>query len=387
MDYIIIALLLAAIILLIVLIAQRGKQTDSQNLISQNIKEMGQMISSNQQSLGKAQTDGVLASLTQMENRLLTIEKTTDNRLSEIRQTVTRHLNSISEENSKKLSEINNAVNQKLQESMSNSFKLVSERLEAVYKGLGEMQTVAASVGDLKKVLTNVKTRGILGEYQLGAILSEILTKEQYEENVATIPNSRNHVEFAIKLPGDERAVYLPIDSKFPADTYEHLQSAYESGNADEVTAAKKALVQRIKGEAKDIKEKYIMPPYTTGFGIMFLPFESLYCEAVNMGLLEILQREYNITIAGPSTMAAMLNALQMGFKTLSVQKKSAEVWNILGGVKSEFEKFSSTLEATQSKLTSAQKELDSLIGVRTRAIVKKLKDVESTDNLVLDTE
>lgn len=387
MDYIIIALLLAAIILLIVLIAQRGKQTDSQNLISQNIKEMGQMISSNQQSLGKAQTDGVLASLTQMENRLLTIEKTTDNRLSEIRKTVTRHLNSISEENSKKLSEINNAVNQKLQESMSNSFKLVSERLEAVYKGLGEMQTVAASVGDLKKVLTNVKTRGILGEYQLGAILSEILTKEQYEENVATIPNSRNHVEFAIKLPGDERAVYLPIDSKFPADTYEHLQSAYESGNADEVTAAKKALVQRIKGEAKDIKEKYIMPPYTTGFGIMFLPFESLYCEAVNMGLLEILQREYNITIAGPSTMAAMLNALQMGFKTLSVQKKSAEVWNILGGVKSEFEKFSSTLEATQSKLTSAQKELDSLIGVRTRAIVKKLKDVESTDNLVLDTE
>lgn len=387
MDYIIIALLLATIILLIVLIAQRGKQTDSQNLISQNIKEMGQMISSNQQSLGKAQTDGVLASLTQMENRLLTIEKTTDNRLSEIRQTVTRHLNSISEENSKKLSEINNTVNQKLQESMSNSFKLVSERLEAVYKGLGEMQTVAASVGDLKKVLTNVKTRGILGEYQLGAILSEILTKEQYEENVATIPNSRNHVEFAIKLPGDERAVYLPIDSKFPADTYEHLQSAYESGNADEVTAAKKALVQRIKGEAKDIKEKYIMPPYTTGFGIMFLPFESLYCEAVNMGLLEILQREYNITIAGPSTMAAMLNALQMGFKTLSVQKKSAEVWNILGGVKSEFEKFSSTLEATQSKLTSAQKELDSLIGVRTRAIVKKLKDVESTDNLVLDTE
>lgn len=387
MDYVIIALLIVAVILLVVLITQRGKHTDSQNLISQNIKEMGQMISANQQSLGKAQTDGVLASLTQMENRLMTIEKTTDNRLSEIRQTVTRHLNSMSEENSKKLAEINNTVNQKLQESMSNSFRLVSERLEAVYKGLGEMQSVASSVGDLKKVLTNVKTRGILGEYQLGAILSEILTAEQYEENVATVRGSKNHVEFAIKLPGDERAVYLPIDSKFPADTYEHLQRAYESGNSDEITAAKKALVTRIKGEAKDIKEKYISPPDTTSFGIMFLPFESLYCEAVNMGLLEVLQREYNITIAGPSTMAAMLNALQMGFKTLSVQKKSAEVWNILGGVKTEFENFSKTLVATQNKLMSAQKELDDLIGKRTRAIVKKLKDVESTENLVLDTE
>ena len=206
---------------------------------------------------------------------------------------------------------------------MNKSFSLVNERLEQVYKGLGEMQTLAVGVGDLKKVLSNVKTRGILGEIQLGAILSELLTKEQYAENIATKKGSKNVVEFAIKLPSDGAGtVYLPVDSKFPGDTYSALRDAVESCDKQRIESAQKALVQRIKGEAKDIHDKYIDPPNTTEFAIMFLPFEGLYSEVVNMGLVEVLQREYKVNIAGPSTMAALLNSLQMGFKTLAVHSK-----------------------------------------------------------------
>ena len=241
------------------------------------------------------------------------------------------------------------------------------------------MQTLAVGVGDLKKVLSNVKTRGILGEIQLGAILSEILTKEQYEENIATKKGSKNVVEFAIKLPSDGAGtVYLPVDSKFPGDTYSALRDAVESCDKQRIESAQKALVQRIKGEAKDIHDKYIDPPNTTEFAIMFLPFEGLYSEVVNMGLVEVLQREYKVNIAGPSTMAALLNSLQMGFKTLAVQKRSAEVWKILGGVKTEFDKFNDVLVMTQQRLDQANKELDKLVGVRTRQIQRQLKDVES---------
>lgn len=262
---------------------------------------------------------------------------------------------------------------------MNKSFSLVNERLEQVYKGLGEMQTLAVGVGDLKKVLSNVKTRGILGEIQLGAILSEILSKEQYEENIATKKGSKNVVEFAIKLPSDGAGtVYLPVDSKFPGDTYSALRDAIESCDKQRIESAQKALVQRIKGEAKDIHDKYIDPPNTTEFAIMFLPFEGLYSEVVNMGLVEVLQREYKVNIAGPSTMAALLNSLQMGFKTLAVQKRSAEVWKILGGVKTEFDKFNDVLVMTQQRLDQANKELDKLVGVRTRQIQRQLKDVES---------
>ncbi len=338
-----------------------------------------QKILLNQQSFAQSQNDRAV----QLEQRLHSFSSGNAQSLENIRRSVDEKLESIRRENLRQLDEMRQTVDEKLQktleEKMNKSFSLVNERLEQVYKGLGEMQTLAVGVGDLKKVLSNVKTRGILGEIQLGAILSEILSKEQYEENIATKKGSRNVVEFAIKLPSDGAGtVYLPIDSKFPGDTYSALREAVESGDRQSIESAKKALVQRIKGEAKDIHDKYIDPPNTTEFAIMFLPFEGLYSEVVNMGLVEVLQREYKVNIAGPSTMAALLNSLQMGFKTLAVQKRSAEVWKILGGVKTEFDKFNDVLVMTQQRLDQANKELDKLVGVRTRQIQRQLKDVES---------
>ena len=338
-----------------------------------------QRILLNQQSFAQSQNDRAV----QLEQRLHSFSADNVQSLENIRRSVDEKLESIRRENLRQLDEMRQTVDEKLQktleEKMNKSFSLVNERLEQVYKGLGEMQTLAVGVGDLKKVLSNVKTRGILGEIQLGAILSEILTKEQYEENIATKKGSKNVVEFAVKLPADGAGtVYLPIDSKFPGDTYSALREAVESGDRQRIESAKKALVQRIKGEAKDIHDKYIDPPNTTEFAIMFLPFEGLYSEVVNMGLVEVLQREYKVNIAGPSTMAALLNSLQMGFKTLAVQKRSAEVWKILGGVKTEFDKFNDVLVMTQQRLDQANKELDKLVGVRTRQIQRQLKDVES---------
>lgn len=338
-----------------------------------------QKILLNQQSFAQSQNDRAV----QLEQRLHSFSSGNAQSLENIRRSVDEKLESIRRENLRQLDEMRQTVDEKLQktleEKMNKSFSLVNERLEQVYKGLGEMQTLAVGVGDLKKVLSNVKTRGILGEIQLGAILSEILSKEQYEENIATKKGSKNVVEFAIKLPADGAGtVYLPIDSKFPGDTYSALREAVESGDRQRIESAKKALVQRIKGEAKDIHDKYIDPPNTTEFAIMFLPFEGLYSEVVNMGLVEVLQREYKVNIAGPSTMAALLNSLQMGFKTLAVQKRGAEVWKILGGVKAEFDKFNDVLVMTQQRLDQANKELDKLVGVRTRQIQRQLKDVES---------
>ena len=340
-----------------------------------------QKILLNQQSFAQSQNDRAV----QLEQRLHSFSSGNAQSLENIRRSVDEKLESIRRENLRQLDEMRQTVDEKLQktleEKMNKSFSLVNERLEQVYKGLGEMQTLAVGVGDLKKVLSNVKTRGILGEIQLGAILSEILSKEQYEENIATKKGSKNVVEFAIKLPSDgSGTVYLPIDSKFPGDTYSALRDAVESGDKQRIESAQKALVQRIKGEAKDIHDKYIDPPNTTEFAIMFLPFEGLYSEVVNMGLVEVLQREYKVNIAGPSTMAALLNSLQMGFKTLAVQKRSAEVWKILGGVKTEFDKFNDVLVMTQQRLDQANKELDKLVGVRTRQIQRQLKDVESVN-------
>lgn len=342
-------------------------------------EEKLQKILLNQQSFAQSQNDRAV----QLEQRLHSFSSGNAQSLENIRRSVDEKLESIRRENLRQLDEMRQTVDEKLQktleEKMNKSFSLVNERLEQVYKGLGEMQTLAVGVGDLKKVLSNVKTRGILGEIQLGAILSEILSKEQYEENIATKKGSKNVVEFAIKLPADGAGtVYLPIDSKFPGDTYSALREAVESGDRQRIESAQKALVQRIKGEAKDIHDKYIDPPNTTEFAIMFLPFEGLYSEVVNMGLVEVLQREYKVNIAGPSTMAALLNSLQMGFKTLAVQKRSAEVWKILGGVKTEFDKFNDVLVMTQQRLDQANKELDKLVGVRTRQIQRQLKDVES---------
>lgn len=353
-----------------------------------SIKNMGEMIAQSQRSFSQSQAE----KSAQIEERLKTFSLENEQKLDNIRKSVESRLDFLQKDNSLKLDEMRKTVDEKLQKTledkMNKSFSLVNERLEQVYKGLGEMQNLAVGVGDLKKVLSNVKTRGILGEIQLGAILEEILSPEQYDENVATKKGSKNVVEFAIKLPADDdKFIYLPIDSKFPGETYEHLKDALESGDKDTIETARKQLVSTIKSEAKDIHDKYVSPPETTEFAIMFLPFEGLYSEVVNMGLIEVLQREYKVNIAGPSTMAALLNSLQMGFKTLAVQKRSAEVWEILGSVKQEFDKFNDVLVLTQQRLDQANKELDKLVGVRTRQIQRKLKDVQTPANLISSTD
>lgn len=347
--------------------------------IQSTVKNMGDMISGNQTE-----------KMSQLEERIKTFSLENEQKLENIRHSVEKRLEYLQNDNNHQLEKMRETVDEKLQktleEKMNKSFSLVNERLEQVYKGLGEMQNLAVGVGDLKKVLSNVKTRGILGEIQLKSILSEILSPEQYEENIATKKGSKNVVEFAIKLPADnDSVVYLPIDSKFPGDTYANLRDAIEKGDKDEIDATAKVLVATIKSEAKDIHDKYIDPPNTTEFAIMFLPFEGLYSEVVNRGLVEVLQRDYKVNIAGPSTMAALLNSLQMGFKTLAVQKRSAEVWEVLGGVKQEFDKFNDVLVQTQQRLDQANKELDKLVGVRTRQIQRKLKNIQSPTNSISD--
>ena len=259
----------------------------------------------------------------------------------------------------------------------------VSKRLEQMNRSVGEMYSLTSDVNELKKILSNVKTRGILGELQLKNILEEIMTKTQYEENCYPIPGSRNVVEFAIKLPGKyDEPVYLPIDSKFPATLYHQLCDAYDSGDPDEIDDAAKALVQRFMSEASDIRKKYIQPPYTTDFAVMFLPFEGLYYEAVRRGMIEELQTKYNVMLAGPSTTAALLNALQTGFRTLAVEQKSTEVWNALKGIKTEFTRFSDVLKTAIKHTEMLEKDLRALSETRTSAILKKLDKLEDNDNI-----
>ena len=325
--------------------------------------------------------------LRSIETRLGTLEVNIQTTLGSIRDSVDAQLRAIREDNAKQLEQIRGTVDERLQKTletkMNESFRLVSERLEQVYKGLGEMQAVARDVGDLKKVLSNVKTRGTLGEVQLGAILSDILSPGQYEENAAVVPGSANRVEYAVCLPAaeDGKTVYLPIDSKFNGDTYAHLQDACESGDKALIAASKKALIDAVKKCARDISEKYISPPYTTPFAIMFLPFEGLYAEIVSTrGLVEELQRTFKVNVAGPSTMAAMLNSLRMGFRTLAIEKRSGEVWNILGAVKTEFSKFEAALSEAQDRLRKTEDSLERLVGVRTRQITRRLDSIERLD-------
>lgn len=351
-----------------------------------SVKTMGDMLIENQRSFSQHQSE----KMAQLEERIKTFSLENEQKLENIRQLMEKRLQYLQSDNNRQLEEMRKTVDEKLQktleEKMNKSFSLVNERLEQVYKGLGEMQNLAVGVGDLKKVLSNVKTRGILGEIQLGSILSEILSPEQYDENIATKKGSKNVVEFAIKLPAeDDGFIYLPVDSKFPGDTYAALRDAVDEGDREKIDAAAKLLITTIKSEAKDIHDKYIDPPNTTEFAIMFLPFEGLYSEVVNRGLVEILQRDYKVNIAGPSTMAALLNSLQMGFKTLAVQKRSAEVWEVLGSVKQEFDKFNDVLVLTQQRLDQANKELDKLVGVRTRQIQRKLKNVQSPTKAITD--
>ena len=385
-----VAIVAMAVVLVIVLSKNKNNNIDdaiydaskklNQDTVN-SVKLMSDMINQNQVNMAENQK----FQLQQMENRLKTFSMENEQKLENIRSTVEKKLTYMQEDNNKQLENIRTTVDEKLQNTLENklnkSFETVSKQLQQVYKGLGEMQNLAVGVGDLKKVLSNVKTRGILGEIQLSAILKEILSPEQYEENVATKKGSRNVVEFAIKLPADDDSfVYLPIDSKFPGDTYAKLVDAMNSGNKEEIEVCSKNLLRTIKSEAKDIHDKYISPPNTTEFAIMFLPFEGLYAEVVNRGMVEVLQREYKVNVAGPSTMCALLNSLQLGFKTLAVQKRSAEVWQILNDVKREFDTFADVLEKTQTRLNQANTELDKLVGVRTRKIQSQLSKVQKLE-------
>lgn len=395
---ILLALLIVSNLILIVFVirdknnrdveAQREKEAEN-NRIPAYIDSLGNLLAENQRQQGENSKESLTQMekrLEQMENRMIERAKEDEQKLENIRNTVSASLADMSEANVNQLDKMRNTVDEKLEETLTKrigeSFNIVNNRLEQVYKGLGEMQNLATGVGDLKKVLSNVKTRGVLGEIQLGAILSEILSPVQYEENVRTRASGNERVEFAVKLPGDgDNSIYLPIDSKFPGDTYERLLDAYDADDKVAIEQAGKELDRRIKAEAKDIMTKYVEPPYTTDFGILFLPFEGLYAEVIRRGLLEILSKEYKVIVAGPTTMAALLNSLQMGFKTLAIQKNSSEVWKVLGEVKGEFEKFAQALESAKDKVGKANDELDSLIGTRTRMMQRKLIKVSKLED------
>jgi DNA recombination protein RmuC len=316
--------------------------------------------------------------------QLAKLVESNEKRLGEVRLTLETKLKELQTDNATRLEEMRKTVDEKLhatlEKRLGESFKQVSDRLEAVHKGLGEMQTLAAGVGDLKRVLTNVKSRGTWGEVQLSALLEQTLTAEQYAKNVATVPGSRDIVEFAIKLPGqDARSpVWLPIDSKFPVEDYERLLGAQERADIAGVEEACKAIDNRIKLEAKTIREKYIAPPHTTDFAILFLPTEGLYAEALRRpGLADFVQREYRVSIAGPTTLSALLNSLQMGFRTLAIEQRSSEVWELLSAVKTEFGRFGDVLAKTKAQLQTVTNSIGQA-ETRTRQMTRKLKDVEA---------
>jgi DNA recombination protein RmuC len=338
----------------------RDEMSNNRQELSTSLKNFGD--SSSQQIIGMTQlNEQKLENLSKrVEDKLTAIQEDNNEKLEKMRKTVDKELHDV------------------LEQKLGQSFKMVSDRLEAVHKGLGEMQVLASGVGDLKKVLSNVKTKGILGEMQLGAILDQILTPEQYAKNLATKPKSRDNVEYAIKLPGqNDKPVWLPIDAKFPTEDFQRLVEAQDKGDIGLVKECEETLEVRIKQQAKDIRDKYISPPNTTDFGILFLPFEGLYAEVLRRpGLFEYISREYKITITGPTTMAALLNSLQMGFRTLAIQKRAGEVWQLLGAVKTEFGNFAEIFEKAQSQIMSASNTLETAAS-KSRNIERKLKKVQ----------
>lgn len=365
---------------------------------SENMQQNQAMSSSLNQSISSsfAREDARLAGMQDLiDDRLSAMDKRISDsslhsevKLESMRDSMEKRLQAIRDDSSRQLDEIRNTVDEKLQKTLEDkigqSFRLVSERLEQVYRSLGEVQSLSQGVGDLKKVLSNVKTRGIFGELQLGAILAEILSPEQYDTNVVTKPGSGDPVEYAVRFPGEGGdTVYLPIDSKFPMDAYQALMDAYDSGDKTAVDAAGSYLETRIRQEGKKIRDKYISPPNTTDFAVMFFPVEGLYAEAVRRGLVDTLQQNYRVSIAGPTTMAALLNSLQMGFRTLAIQKRSSEVWKVLGEVRNEFDTFGAVLESAQGRIMKVNEDLDKLIGVRTRQIQRRLKDVSQLPSVV----
>lgn len=350
-------------------------------------EEIGNSLKGFTDSVGQSMSGNSQLQVSQSEllvKQLQALTTSNEERMDKMRGAVDGQLKAMQEDNSKKLEEMRKTVDEKLHETLEKrlgeSFKLVSDRLEQVHKGLGEMQTLASGVGDLKRVLTNVKTRGIWGEIQLGNLLEQVLTAEQYSKNVATIPGSNDRVEFAIKLPGRDKegtVVWLPIDAKFPQEDYQRLLEAQDQANLVMAEEAGKALENRVKSEAKDIATKYISVPHTTEFGILFLPTEGLYAEVLRRpGLFDLLLQEYKVIISGPTTLAALLNSLQMGFRTLAIERRSSEVWSLLGAVKTEFSKFGDLLDKTGKKLQEASNSIDTAAR-RSRAIERKLKDVQ----------
>ena len=355
--------------------------------IVKNREELFNILTRLNESLMVRMHENAGMQITQLEsfaNQLRTLTQMNESRLENMRETIERHLTSLQEDNSAKLKEIRQTVDEKLnntlEKRLGESFKMVSERLEMVHKGLGEMRSLASGVGDLKRVLTNVKTRGIWGEISLGNLLEQILTKEQYAQNVATKPGSNERVEFALKLPGrdkDSGTIWLPIDAKFPQEDYQRLLDAQEQANSVLAEEAGKALEARVKAEAKDIVEKYVLVPYTTEFAIMFLPTEGLYAEVLRRpGLCEHLMSSYRVIVTGPTTLAALLNSLQIGFRTLAIEKRSSEVWALLGAVKTEFGKFGDLLVKTHKKLQEASHSIDTAVK-KSRTIERKLKTVQ----------
>ena len=401
MEFTTILLLIIIILLLIAIVAIFTTKKKSENSkeflhefntirqeLSTNFKQTREELSN---TIGSKITDSSnvqqlqLTNLTTInETKLENNRKSMEEKLENIRKTVKDRLLVLQKDNNDKLEKMRITVDEKLQgtleKRLGESFKIVNDRLESVYKGLGEMQTLAQGVGDLKKVFTNVKSRGYWGEIQLGNILEQFLTKEQYECNVKTKPKSNDLVEFAIKLPGrnDNEFVWLPVDSKFPIEDYSRLVEAEETGDANLVNESRKKLENSIKLFAKDISEKYIEAPYTTDFGIMFLPTESLYCEVLrNTPLCELISQKYRIVISGPTTFVALLNSLQMGFRTLAIEKRTSEVWQLLGMVKTEFTKFGDILDKTNKKLIEISSTME-LASKKTRTIERKLKKVEA---------
>lgn len=393
MEYVLLGLGLLIVVLLVVVLCQlaavRRRQSEDAGVkaLETRLDRQQSELSAELRAGRQESSQTVRESVQGLSQMLLTEQRDGRREMSEnlenIRRSMTGQLDGIRQENTHQLEQMRQTVDEKLQKTLndriSQSFQLVNQRLEQVYQSLGEMKTLANDVGSLQRVLSNVKTRGVMGEMQLGAILEQILSPEQYEANVKTRPGSTNFVEYAVKLPGDgSGTVWLPIDAKFPADAYNQLLEASESGDPERVRAAGSVLEQRVRSFAKDIRDKYLAPPYTTDFGIMFLPTEGLYAEVVRRGLVDVLQRDYRVNIAGPTTMAALLNSLQMGFRTLAIQKRSGEVWKVLGAVKTEFEKFGGVIQAAQQRLEQANTELDKLVGVRTRQIQRKLDKVTS---------
>jgi DNA recombination protein RmuC len=405
---ILISVSVVGIVILLVVVLRQQNQS-KQALTLQDLKNMNEQIDKSikqanqavndvlmmmQRQVGQSQTDS-LQGQTQLRleltKQLDNLTVTNENKLELIRQTTTSMLEKLQKDNAEKLEKMRETVDEKLnktlEERLTQKFQLISSQFETVQKGFGEMQGLVSGVDELKRALSNVKTRGIMGEIQLGRILEEILSPDMYLKEVPTRPGSTERVEYAIRLPGDgNHPLFLPIDSKFPLEDYYTVLTAYDTNDMKQVDAALKVLENKIERFADDIASKYIEVPYTTNFAVLFLPVEGLFAEAIRRGLVEKLQTKYNVVLAGPTTMAALLNSLQIGFKTLAIQKKSQEVWHVLANARSEFDKFADVLAKAQEKIQSAGSELDRLIGTRTRMIQSKLKNLETLgENLKID--